>query len=117
LNLIQPGNFISQIPKLRRLAKLAAELLEINAMLGGFVRADENHWNIPSVAFYQDGIPVDVYLAQRSAKFGKQRHNRRLGFVAKMTARTSVESNVTLARGGQSRVFGMSAHGFGFEYF
>ena len=61
---------------------------EINAMLCGFVRADENYGNFPSVALLQNGVFVDVHFAQGSAKFAEQGRDGSLGFFAKMAAGT-----------------------------
>ena len=57
-------------------------------MLCGFVRADENYGNFPSVALLQNGVFVDVHFAQGSAKFAEQGRDGSLGFFAKMAAGT-----------------------------
>ena len=70
-------------------------------MLGGFVRADENHGDVPSIALFQDRVFVDVDFAEHKAKFAEQRRDGRLGFFAKMTPGTRVERDIprTTVRG------------------
>lgn len=89
----------------------------INAMLGGFARADEDHWNIQPVTLFENRVLIDIYLTQHSAELGQQRCDGRLGLCAKMAARPRVESHFARTRGGQARIFRMFLHGFGLEYF
>ena len=49
--------------------KLAPELLEIHAMLGRFLLANEDHRNIPAVALLQDRIGIDIDFMKRCAEF------------------------------------------------
>ncbi len=86
-------------------------------MFGGFASADEDHRNIPPVALAQYSIFVDIHFTQLGAKLRQERRNCSLGFVAQMTARARVQGHLTRVRGGDSPVFWMLAHGFGFEYF
>jgi len=48
---------------LLRFLELAAELCEIDAVLRGFVSADENNGNIPAIFLGQFGIQIDIHLA------------------------------------------------------
>jgi hypothetical protein len=52
-----------------RFFQLAAKLAEIDTMLGGFVLADKDHRNVPSIALLQDGVFINVYFAQCSTRF------------------------------------------------
>ena len=51
-----------------RFFQLAPKPGEIDAMFCGFVPADENHRNVPSVALLQNGVFVDVDFAQSGAE-------------------------------------------------
>jgi hypothetical protein len=97
--------------------KLSPELLHIHTMLGRFARAKEDHWNIPAVAFLENGIVFDTDFAQRCAEFAQERRDGHFSFFAKMAARPRVESHLARARSGQARVLRMLLHGFGLEYF
>ena len=69
-----------------RFPQLPTKLRKINAMLGGFVRADENDRNVPSIALFQNGVFVDVHFTEDSAKFAEQGRDGGLCFFAKVTA-------------------------------
>ncbi len=69
-------------------------------MLRGFLRADEEHRNIPTVALPKDRIVIYVDLSQNSAEFSQEGRDGSLSFVAKVTARTSVERDVEWAASG-----------------
>ena len=97
--------------------KLTPELPHIHTMLGSFARANEDHWNLPAVAFLENGIVFDIDFAQRCAEFAQQWSNGRLSLFAKMAAWPRVESHLARARRGQPRVLRMLLHGFGLEYF
>ncbi len=71
---------------------------------------------VPSVAFGKHGIAVNVDFVQRGPELLQQRMNRGLGGFAKVAAGPRVERNVQRSRPGQSQIFSMFAHGFGFEY-
>jgi hypothetical protein len=90
--------------------KLSPELLRIHAMLRRFSLADENHWNIPTVALLQDRIGVYIDFPESDAEFPQERLNGGLGFVAEVAPGTRVESNVAGPGSGKAGVFGMSAH-------
>ena len=85
-------------------------------MLRGFSGADEQDRDVPSVAFGQHGIAVNIDFVQCGAKFREQRIDRGFGGFAKVATGTRVERNVQRSRSGQSQVFRMFAHGLGFEY-
>ena len=103
--------------KLLRREKPPAKLCRIHAIFRRFASANENYRDIPPIAFFQRRILVNVHFVQRSAKLGKQRRNHPLCFLAKMTARPAVKSNLARAGSDESQVLRMFAHGFGFEYF
>ena len=86
-------------------------------MLGGFAGANEDHWNVPSVTFFENCIILDIHFSQRRPEFAQQIRYRFLGFFSKMAARPRIESDFARARGGQTRVLRMIFHGFGWEYF
>ena len=102
-------------------AELAAELLDVHAMLCHFTRAKKNHRHVPPIAFPQHQIAINIYFSESCAKLAQQRHNRGFRFLAEMTTWARVKRHFTRAGGSQTRVFGMrsgfKAHGFGFEYF
>ncbi len=79
-------------------------------MLGGFPLANEDHWNIPAVAFLKDRIGINIDFAKGGAKFAQERRDGRLGFVAKVASGARVESDVTGSGSGKAGVFGMGAH-------
>ena len=106
---------------LLRVAKLAAELLQVHAMLCHLARAKKNHWNFPPIAFSQHRIVVNIHFAETRAKLAQKRRNRSPGLLAEMTPRAGVKRHFARPGGSQTRVFAMrsrfEAHGFGFEYF
>src|SRR5260370_30187599 len=79
-------------------------------MFGGFPLANEDHWNIPAVAFLKDRIGINIDFAKGGAKFAQERRDGRLGFVAKVASGARVESDVTGSGSGKAGVFGMGAH-------
>jgi hypothetical protein len=92
-------------------------LLNVNAMLGGFSRANENNWNVPPIPLFKNGILFDIHFTQGSAEFAQQGHNRRFGFFAEMAARPGVESYLAWICLCEARALYMLLHGFGLEYF
>lgn len=83
-------------------------------MLGGFVRADEEHWDVTSIAFFQNGVLVDVYFSQNGAKFSQQWRYGGLRFFAEMASGARIKSDVARAAGCEPRVFGRVARAHGF---
>ena len=81
-------------------------------MLRRFPLADEDHRNVPTVALLKDRIGIYIHFSEFRAEFPQERRDGRFGFVAKMAARTRVESNVARAGRGKAVVFGMSVHRF-----
>lgn len=79
---------------LSRFLELPAKLRQIDAMLRGFACADENHWNVPAVAFFEDRIFLDVDFAKDRAELAKQRRDGGLRFLAEMTSGARVQGNV-----------------------
>src|SRR5580704_7940853 len=67
-------------------AQLAAELDQIDAVLGGFSRAEKNDWDIVVVACPQFRIFVDVDFGEARAELFQQGSDLRLGFFAEMAA-------------------------------
>jgi hypothetical protein len=92
--------------------KLPPELLQIHAVLRCFPLSDEDHRNIPTVALLQDRIGIYIDFPEGGAEFSQERRDGRLGFVAKVTSGTRVESNVAGPGSGKPGVFGMYAHRF-----
>src|SRR5260370_13465192 len=78
--------------------KLPTELLQVHAMFGGFVRADEDHGNIPTVALPEHRIGIYIDFAKGSAEFAQEWRDGRLGLVAEVASGTRVESNVARPR-------------------
>ena len=97
--------------------KLPPELLQVHAMLCGFLLADEEHWDIPPVALLQQGIVIHIDLAEDRAEFAQERRDGGLSFVAEVTPGSGVERDVERTASGQPRILGRAAHGRGFEYF
>jgi len=60
---VAQGNAVCLLCFLLRFLELAAELCEIDAVLRGFVSADENNGNIPAIFLGQFGIQIDIHLA------------------------------------------------------
>ena len=83
-------------------------------MLCGFVRADENCGNVPSIALLQNRVLINVDFAQDRAKFAKQRRDGGFGFLTKVAARTRVKRDVARAAGRKLRVFARIARAHGF---
>ncbi len=79
-------------------------------MLRRFPLADEDHRNVPAVALLKDRIGIYIHFSEFRAEFPQERRDGRFGFVAKMAARTRVESNLARTGSGKAGVFGMSAH-------
>jgi hypothetical protein len=90
--------------------KLPPELLQIHAIFGSFVLADEKHRNIPTVTLLQDRIGIYIYFPEGGAEFSQERRDGGLGFIAEVAPGTRIESNVAGAGSGKTDVFGMSAH-------
>ncbi len=63
-------------------------------MLGGFLLADEEHWDIPTVALLQQRIIIYIDLAEDRAEFAQERRDGGLSFVAEVTPRPGVERDV-----------------------
>ena len=98
---------------LPRFLELAAELREIDAVLRGFVSADENNRNIPAIFLGQFGIQIDIHLAQWSVEFAEQWSNGGFGVVAQVAAGPRVQRNLQWGSASESRSFRGNAHGFG----
>jgi hypothetical protein len=81
-------------------------LAEVDAVLGGFVSADENYGNIPSKALSQNSIFINVDFAEVSVKFPEQRSDGGLGFFAKMASGARIERDVARAASCKPRIFG-----------
>ena len=60
---VAQGKAVCLLCFLLRFLELAAELCEIDAVLRGFVSADENDGNIPAIFLGQFGIQIDIHLA------------------------------------------------------
>ena len=60
---VAQGKAVCLLCFLLRFLELAAELCEIDAVLRGFVSADENNGNIPAIFLGQFGIQIDIHLA------------------------------------------------------
>jgi hypothetical protein len=54
----------------------------INAMLRGFARADEDHWNVAAIALFQNGVVFDIHFMEHGAGFAKQGCDGPLSFFA-----------------------------------
>lgn len=85
---------------------MPAELLRIDAVLGGFLRTEKNHRDIVCVSLAENRIGVNIDFAQTRAELGEQRRNRPLRFFAQVAATPRVERDVARPRGGQPLVFG-----------
>ena len=79
-------------------------------MLRRFPLANEDHRNIPAVAFLEDRIGINIDFAKDSAEFSQERRDGRLGFVAEVASWTRVERDVAGTGSGKARVFRMRAH-------
>jgi len=86
-------------------------------MLRRFAVPDENHRNIPSIAFFQNGIFIHVHFVKHRAKLAQNRYDLGLCLVAKMAARARVQRDVPRPAPRQPQIFRGIAHGWGFEYF
>ena len=87
-------------------------------MLRGFARANENHWNVQTVAFFENCVLFDIHFAQRSGEFcAGAAPTAVFSFLAKMATRPRVKGDLTRASSGQARVLRVFFHGFGLEYF
>ena len=86
-------------------------------MLRRFLLPDKNHRNVPSIAFLQRRIFIDIHFAQDRVEFPQNRCDGRFRFLAKMAARTRVQSDVARPTSVKPRVFRLVPHGWGFEYF
>ena len=87
-------------------AQLAAELSGIDAMLGGFSRAQENNRDVVVVARAEIRIFVDVDFREARVEFFQEGGNLRLGFFAKMAAGARVDRHIAGRGELQSAVFG-----------
>jgi len=65
-------------------------LNKVDAMLGGFVLADENHGDVPSIALFQNGVFVYVDFAKSGIQLAQQRRDSGFGFFAEMAAGTRI---------------------------
>ncbi len=81
-------------------------------MLRRFPLTDEDHRNIPTVAFLQNRIGIYIDFPEGRAEFSQERRDGGLGFVAEVAFGSRVESNVAGPGSGEAGVFGMSAHRF-----
>jgi hypothetical protein len=92
--------------------KLAAKLSEIDAMLRGFVGADEEHGNVTAVTLLQKRIVVYIHFAKNGAKFSQQRCDGRFRLLAKMATGARVQRHVDGPRSAKAKIFRMLAHRF-----
>ena len=86
---------------------MAAEFDGVDAVFGGFVRADKDYGDVVAVEGGKLRVVVDVDFAQDRVEFVEQRQHGELGVFTEMASRTSIESDFERAGGG--------GHGFGFE--
>jgi hypothetical protein len=77
--------------QVRGVGELAAELIEIDAVLGDFAVAEKNHRDIVGELRAQGGVGVNVDFAQSGVELCEQRGDLLLGFVAEVAAGASVE--------------------------
>jgi len=86
-------------------------------MFGGLVRANENHRDVPAVSPLEFRILINIHFPQCGAKFIQQRLHERLRVLAEMAAWARIKRYLKQVSGGHAQIFGMVAHGLGFEYF
>ena len=87
--------------------ELAAELVGVDAVFGGFARGDEDYRDVVAVEGGELGVLVNIDFAQDRAEFVEERLHDELGVFAEMAARTSIERNFERT--------GRGGHGLGFE--
>ena len=68
-------------------------------MFCGLVSADENHRDIPAIAFFEGRVLIDVHLVQNSAKLTQQGQDSGFGFLAQVAAWARLESDIARAAG------------------
>ena len=76
------------------------ELFQVHAMLRGFLLADEDHWNIPTVTLLQHRIVIYIDLEEDGTEFAQERRNGGLRFFAEVTPGTRIESDVERSTSG-----------------
>ena len=86
-------------------------------MLSGFVRADEHHRDVPTVAPCKFWILIDIHFSKFGAKFAKQWLEQGFRVLAEVAPWAGVESDLERVSGDQARILGRDAHGLGLEYF
>ena len=86
-------------------------------MLCGFMPADEDDRDIPSVAVFQDRILIDIHFAKRGVEFSQKHGDGSFGFFAQVTSGAGVEGDVARPARRQPQIFRALAHGLGVEYF
>src|SRR5712692_4737935 len=86
--------------------ELAAELLEIDAVLRYLARAKKNDRNIVIVALAQCRIGFDIDLTQLCTELGQQRRDLCLGLLTEVAAGAGVERDVARSREREPAVFG-----------
>ncbi len=89
-----------------RLFELAAELINLNTVLGHFARAEKNHRHIVGVALAQDWVCINVDFPERSAELAQQRGDLRLGLLAEMAARAREKRDVERPSNREPSIFG-----------
>jgi hypothetical protein len=92
--------------------KLPPELLQIHTMLRRFPPANEDHWNIPTIALLEHSIVINIDLPEGGAEFSQERRDGILGFVAEVAPGARVEGHVAGPGSGKAGVFGISIHHF-----
>jgi len=97
--------------------QLTAKLPRVHTMFRGFSSADKNNRNVPAIPFTKLVVAVDIHFTQGRAKLLQERLNHLLRVFAQVTTRPRVHRNFQRMGRSHSRVFRMSAHGFGLEYF
>lgn len=78
--------------------ELAAELGEVEAVLGDFAIAKEDDGHIDIVQRAKFFVGINVHFAQTRAEFAEQRGHLRFCFFAKMAALASVERDFDFRR-------------------
>lgn len=100
-----------------RFFQLTAKLPWVHTMFRGFSSTDKNNRNVPAIPLAKLVVAVDIHFPQGRAKLLHEWLNHRLRVFAQVATRPRVHRNFQRMGRGHSRVFRMSAHGFGFEYF
>ncbi len=87
-------------------AQLAAKLGGIDAVLGGFSRAEKNDWDVMIVPCAKIRVFVDVDFGEARAELFQQGSDLRLGLFAEMAAGARVDCHIARRGELQAAVFG-----------